>query len=90
MGLVRGCMYCEGTCTKECISEEEIKSAFIKKDNIDGEWLSPVLSERKWQEEKLVEIFDHYPNASPKWQYMNGLILIALEYIKLTKEDDNI
>jgi uncharacterized protein involved in tellurium resistance len=81
-------MYCEGKCTKECIIEE--KPTFIKADTIDGEWLSPVPSERKWQEEKLVEIFAHYPNASPKWQYMNGLIQIALEYIKLTKEDDNI
>lgn len=91
MGLVggcRGCMYCEGKCTKECIIEE--KPTFIKADTIDGEWLSPVPSERKWQEEKLVEIFAHYPNASPKWQYMNGLIQIALEYIKLTKEDDNL
>jgi hypothetical protein len=49
-------------------------------------WLSPIESERKWQEEKLVEIFYHYPNASPKWQYMNGLIQIALEHIKQNKE----
>jgi hypothetical protein len=36
----------------------------------------------------LVEIFGHYPNASPKWQYLNGLILIALEHIELTKEKE--
>jgi len=34
----------------------------------------------------LVEIFGHYPNACPKWQYLNGLILIALEHIE--KEED--
>lgn len=88
MGLVHGCIYCEGECTKECIVEE--KSTFIKTDTIDGEWLSPVPSERKWQEEKLIEIFGHYPTASPKWQYMNGLIQFALEYIKLNQEHDNL
>lgn len=60
----------------------EQESAFIKSDNVDGQWLSPVASERKWQEEKLVEIFGHYPNASPRWQYLNGLIQIASEYMK--------
>ena len=64
------------------------KSAFIKLDNIDGQWLSPIPSEREWQEQKLVEIFGHYPNACPKWQYMNGLILIALEHIEQNKEDN--
>ena len=59
---------------------------FLQKDPVDGAWLSPIESERKWQEEKLVEIFSHYPNASPKWQYLNGLIHIALESIKLSKE----
>lgn len=78
MGLVRGCMYCEGNCTKECIPEE-YKSTFIESDNVDGQWLSPVPSERKWQEEQLTEIFGHYPTASPRWQYMNGLIQIALD-----------
>ena len=58
------------------------KKHFIQSDNIDGEWLSPIPEERKWQSEKLVEIFGHYPNASPRWQYMNGLIRIALEQIK--------
>jgi len=52
---------------------------FIKPDNIDGEWLSPIPSEREWQEEKLQEIFGHFPTASPRWQYLNGLIHIALE-----------
>jgi hypothetical protein len=55
---------------------------FIKFDKIDGQWLSPIPSEREWQEEQLVKIFGHYPNASPKWQYLNGLIHIALEHIK--------
>ena len=60
--------------------------SFIEKDDVDGEWLSPLPNERKWQEEQLVKIFYHYPNASPRWQYMNGLIRIALEYIEMNKE----
>jgi len=54
----------------------------IKSDSKGNGWLSPIASERKWQEEKLVEIFGHYPTASPNWQYLNGLILIALDHIK--------
>jgi hypothetical protein len=50
--------------------------------------LSPIPSEREWQEQKLVEIFGHYPTASPKWQYLNGLIQIALEHIESTKEEE--
>jgi uncharacterized UPF0146 family protein len=62
---------------------------FLKADTVDGQWLSPVKSERAWQEEKLVEIFSHYPRACPKWQYMNGLIDMALRYIELTREEDD-
>jgi hypothetical protein len=61
---------------------------FIKTDNIDGQWLSPIPSEREWQEQKLVEIFGHYPNASPRWQYLNGLILSALEHIEQNKKEE--
>jgi hypothetical protein len=68
------------------IDQEE--SAFHKADTIDGQWLSPVKEEREWQEQKLLEIFGH-ENAGPRWQYMNGLIDMALEYIELTKEQDD-
>ncbi len=64
-------------------------STFIKSDNIDGQWLSPIPSERIKQEENLVEIFGHYPNASPKWQYMNGLIQNSLELIKNYNIENN-
>ena len=67
------------------IDQEE--STFHKADTINGQWLSPVKAEREWQEQKLLEIFGH-ENAGPRWQYMNGLIDIALEYIELTKETD--
>jgi len=41
-----------------------MEKTFIDADLENGRWLSPIISERKWQEEKLVEIFGHYPNAS--------------------------
>jgi hypothetical protein len=62
------------------------QDTFIKTDNVDGQWLSPVPTERAWQEEKLVEIFEHYPNASPKWQYMNGLIQNSLDAKQMYSE----
>ena len=62
------------------------KPTFIKVDNLDGEWLSPIPSEREWQEEQLKKILVHYPTAAPRWQYLNALIHIALDYIELNKE----
>jgi hypothetical protein len=47
----------------------------------DAYWLSSSKKEREWQEEKLKEIFEHYPNAAPRYQYLNGLIQMALENI---------
>jgi hypothetical protein len=64
------------------------QETFIKPDYTDGEWLSPVPTERAWQEEKLVEIFEHYPNASPKWQYMNGLIQNSLDAKQMYSEEE--
>jgi hypothetical protein len=69
---------------------DEEQQTFIKPNNIDGQWLSPVPTERAWQEEKLVEIFEHYPNASPKWQYMNGLIQNSLDAKQMYNEEDMI
>ena len=65
----------------------EESSAFHKADTVDGQWLSLVKSEREWQKQKLLEIFGH-ENAGPRWQYLNGLIHIALKYIELTKDEE--
>jgi hypothetical protein len=64
------------------------QETFIKPDTIDGGWLSPIPAERQWQEEKLREIFGHYPTASPKWQYMNGLIQNNLDVKEMYSEED--
>jgi len=68
---------------------EELKQdTFITAVDGDGEWLSPVATERVWQEEQLANIFEHYPNASPKWQYMNGLIQNSLDAKKMFSEEE--
>jgi hypothetical protein len=67
---------------------DEEQQTFIKPNNVDGQWLSPVPTERAWQEEKLVEIFEHYPTASPRWQYMNGLIQNSLDAKQMYSEED--
>lgn len=72
--------------TGRVINQEQ--SAFVKKDDVDGEWLSPVATERAWQEEQLVNIFGHYPNASPRWQYMNGLIQNSLQAERMYSEEE--
>ena len=65
------------------------KSIFSKESDTEkNPWLSPINSERKWQEEQLVKIFYHYPNACPKWQYMNGLIANSLDLYKLQEKED--
>ncbi len=77
---------------KIIIPQEEPKQApFLEADNIDGEWLSPVPEERAWQEENLKKIFESYPNAYPKWGYLNGLILLGLKRIEIiNKKNQNI
>jgi len=65
-----------------------VTPTFIPKDNIEGEWLSPIPTERETQETKLVELFGHYPNAAPRWQYMNSLLDFSLTYKKMSDEKD--
>ena len=68
--------------------DDALESTFVKTDKVDGEWLSPIATERAWQEEQLVNIFGHYPNASPRWQYMNGLIQNSLQQERMYSEED--
>ena len=58
--------------------------------NHSNGWLSPVNSEREWQEEKLKDIFPYWPNAYPKWQYLNTFIHIAQDQIKHNKKLDSL
>jgi len=67
---------------------------FLSFKGEDGQWISPIAEEREWQEDVLKELFPSYPNGAPKWQYMNGLLQIALRYkesieIDPLETDDN-
>ncbi len=62
--------------------------SFVPSNTIDGSWISPVKSEKEWQESVLKELFPSYPNGAPRWQYLNGLLHIALEYKKQLDSDD--
>lgn len=46
------------------------------------QWLSPVKSEREFQEHLLKKIFPDYPNGAFLWQYMNGLLMRASTSVK--------
>ena len=52
---------------------------FLVRITDDGNWISPIKKESNKQHKDLKKIFGHYPNASPKWQYMNALIAMAFE-----------
>jgi hypothetical protein len=67
---------------------------FVSFNAEDGSWISPIKSEREWQESVLKELFPSYPHGAPRWQYLNGLLHIALEYkegleTEESEEDEN-
>lgn len=47
------------------------------KEGEEEKWLSPVKTERDWQEEHIKKIWKSYPNSCPNWQILNGLIRLA-------------
>jgi hypothetical protein len=53
----------------------------------NDKWLSPVKSEREWQEKHLLKIWDNYPNAGPLWQYMNGLISLTCKQLNIKVDE---
>lgn len=68
----------------ETLSELEwVREEFEQYKKANGQWLSPIDSERKTQEEKIKEIFPHYPDESPLWQYLNGLLECTKKYMSL-------
>jgi hypothetical protein len=62
---------------------------FVAFNSEDGSWISPVKSEKEWQESVLKELFPSYPHGASKWQYLNGLLHIALEYKEGLETEEN-
>lgn len=48
--------------------------------NMPEDWISSIESEREYQETALRKIWPNYPNDSPKFQYLNGLLHLAESY----------
>jgi hypothetical protein len=65
---------------------EGVNTHFIEFDKIDGQWLSPVPSERENQIEALNKIFPSYSEGLTRWEYLNSLIKIALEHKELMEK----
>jgi hypothetical protein len=62
---------------------------FVSFNAEDGSWISPIKSEKEWQESVLKELFPSYPHGAPRWQYLNGLLRIALEYKEQADNEEN-
>jgi hypothetical protein len=62
---------------------------FVAFNEEDGSWISPIKSEKEWQESVLKELFPSYPHGAPRWQYLNGLLHIALEYKEGLETEEN-
>jgi len=69
---------------------KSVSTGFLEFSKIDGQWLSPVPEEREWQEDVLKEVFPSYPNGAPRWQYLNGLLQIALRYKEHVEVDHGV
>lgn len=52
------------------------------KNEQQQQWLSPVQSEREFQEHMLKAIFPSYPSGALPWQYMNALLVNVSVLIK--------
>jgi hypothetical protein len=71
----------DGTVHPDCPLEDDLPES--KERNNDGNWLSPIPSERKVQEKQLKEFWPDYPNGCPKWQTLNGLLYYTNRFMEL-------
>tara|TARA_R110000822_G_scaffold19035_1_gene62259 strand:- start:522 stop:818 length:297 start_codon:yes stop_codon:yes gene_type:complete len=50
---------------------------------VSNSWLSPIDSEKEWQEKHIKKIWQGYPNICPNWQILNGLIRFSCENLDI-------
>lgn len=65
------------------ISSDHAEQQVLDLFAVSVSWLSPIESERQWQEQGIKKIWAGYPNCSFRWQYLNGLIRMTCEYLKI-------
>ena len=61
------------------LTEKGARSLLLSLFGVSNSWLSPVDSEKEWQEKHIKKIWQGYPNICPNWQILNGLIRYACE-----------
>jgi len=68
---------------KGTITENEAHALLLGLLGVSNSWLSPIESERNWQENHIKKIWEGYPNICPKWQILNGLIRFSCENLEI-------
>jgi hypothetical protein len=65
------------------ITEREAEILLLGLLGVRNSWLSPIDSERQWQENHIKKIWEGYPNICPNWQILNGLIRFSCEKLDI-------
>ena len=65
------------------ISEDKARNLLLGLLGVSNSWLSPIESERNWQENHIKKIWEGYPNICPNWQILNGLIRFSCDSLEI-------
>lgn len=65
------------------LTKEEADKILLDLYSVSNSWLSPIDSEKEWQETNIKKIWEGYPNICPNWQIMNGLIRYSCENLDI-------
>ena len=65
------------------ITDNEARNLLLGLLGVSNPWLSPIESERNWQEKHIKKIWKGYPNVCPNWQILNGLIRFSCENLDI-------
>jgi len=69
------------------ITDQEARKLLLGLLGVSNSWLSPIESERNWQEKHIKKIWEGYPNICPNWQILNGLIRFSCENLDIEVTD---
>ena len=68
---------------QDTITEDKARTLLLGLLGVSNSWLSPIESERNWQENHIKKIWEGYPNICPNWQILNGLIRFSCEKLDI-------
>ena len=72
-----------GKLSKGELTENEARRLLLSLFGVSNSWLSPIDSEKEWQEKHIKKIWEGYPNICPNWQILNGLIRFSCENLEI-------